>query len=340
MKSSLKAVFSVILALTLAASLLLLSSCGDKSEYAQLKVGDKAPDFTAELVGGESFTLSKQSGKVAVINIWATWCKPCVGEMPAFQMLLDEYGDDIAICAVNSCEDKEVVDSFVTENKYTFPVAYDPEGEICKKFPCDGIPYTVIVGANGKISSIFLGAGSAEEQYKEYKAAIEAAKSASNEGIGDDANVVYNELEVGDKAPDFTAELVGGESFTLSDKSGKVTVINIWATWCMPCVGEMPAFQMLLDEYGDDIAICAVNSCEDKEVVDSFVTENNYTFPIAYDPDGEICRKFPTDGIPYTVIVDAEGNVSSIYIGAAGAEEQYKEYKAAIEAAKSASNEG
>lgn len=193
MKSSIKAIFTVILALTLAASLILLSSCGDNTDgtdggedtnivYDELKTGDKAPDFTADLTNGESFTLSDKTGKVTVINIWATWCKPCVGEMPAFQMLLDEYGDDIAICAVNFLEDKEVVDRFVTENKYTFPIAYDTDGEICKKYPSDGIPYTVIVDAQGNVASIYVGAGSAEEQFKEYKNAIEAARSASNEG--------------------------------------------------------------------------------------------------------------------------------------------------------------
>lgn len=149
-----------------------------------------------------------------------------------------------------------------------------------------------------------------------------------------DEVIEYSELSIGDNAPDFTAELVGGETFKLSDNKGKIIIVNIWATWCGPCVGEMPAFQQLFEEYGDELAICCVNSGDDKEVVDKFVSENGYTFPIAYDTDYKICDKYPTDGIPYTVIIDGEGKVSKTFLGASSAEEQYKEYKSAIDAAK------
>lgn len=163
--------------------------------------------------------------------------------------------------------------------------------------------------------------------------------SIDNTNDANNETVEYLELKEGDKVPDFTADLTSGGTFKLSDNEGKVTVINIWATWCMPCVGEMPAFQMLMDEYGNEIAICAINNCEDKEVVDKFVSENGFTFPIAYDPDYDIGQKFPTDGIPYTVIVDGDGNVAKIYLGAAGAEEQYAEYKNAIDSVMAASKE-
>lgn len=142
----------------------------------------------------------------------------------------------------------------------------------------------------------------------------------------------YEELSEGDTAPDFTAETIGDE-FKLSDQSDKVVILNFWATWCSPCVGEMPAFQRLYDEYGDTLAVLAVNCMEDKASVDKFASDNGYTFPIAYDEDGDISRKYPTDGIPYTLIIGADGKVAKIYLGAADADTQYKEYKAAIDAA-------
>lgn len=141
----------------------------------------------------------------------------------------------------------------------------------------------------------------------------------------------YEELSKGDTPPDFTAELADGGSFTLSEKSDTVVLINFWATWCGPCVGEMPAFQWLYDEYGNSLALVAVNCAEDKETVDKFIAENGYTFPIAYDEDGEICGKYPAQGIPYTLIVAPDGKISKIYLGAADAETQYKEYKNAID---------
>lgn len=149
------------------------SHMGGEEGYDELSEGDIPPDFTAELADGGSFALSEKSDKVVLINFWATWCGPCVGEMPAFQRLCDEYGDSLALVAVNCAEDKETVDKFIADNGYAFPIAYDENGEICGKYPAEGIPYTVIVAPDGKISKIYLGANDAEAQYKEYKAAID-----------------------------------------------------------------------------------------------------------------------------------------------------------------------
>ena len=136
-----------------------------------------------------------------------------------------------------------------------------------------------------------------------------------------------------DLAPDFTAELVGGGSFSLSENRGKVVLINIWATWCGPCVEEMPAFEKLNGEYGDDVKIICVNYKKKKKSVDRFVSENGYTFPVAYDEDGAINGLYPTDGIPYTLVIGKDGKVKNSYVGSSGMEEQYRTYKAAIDAA-------
>lgn len=138
------------------------------------------------------------------------------------------------------------------------------------------------------------------------------------------------DLEEGDVAPDFTATLVDGSTFTLSDFDDKVVLINFFATWCGPCMREMPAFETLkADEYSD-LEILCVDCMEDKKNVDKFVKEYGYTFPIAYDVDGTIEKYYPTDGIPYTLVIN-KGVIAKIYIGAMDAETQYKEYKGAID---------
>lgn len=150
---------------------------------------------------------------------------------------------------------------------------------------------------------------------------------------GEAAAESYQELIVGDSAPDFIAETVSGNSFTLSEHSGKVVLLNFWATWCGPCVGEMPAFEKLYEEYGEEVAILAVNSMEDTISVAQFVADNGYTFPIAFDAEGAVSMKYPTDGIPYTLVIGRDGTVKNIYLGARDAETQYKEYKSAIDKA-------
>lgn len=151
------------------------STQDQQDTYMEVSEGDSAPDFTAETVDGDSFTLSEQNGKVVLLNFWATWCGPCVAEMPAFEKIYSEYGEEVAVLAVNCLEDKEVVDQFISDNSYTFPIAYDTDGTISAKYPTDGIPYTLVIGKNGTVKNIYVGAGSADAQYEEYKSAIEEA---------------------------------------------------------------------------------------------------------------------------------------------------------------------
>ena len=136
-------------------------------------------------------------------------------------------------------------------------------------------------------------------------------------------------LEEGDIAPDFTAELSNGGSFKLSDYDDKTVLINFWASWCGPCVGEMPAFEMLKNDNIEDLEIVCINCMEDKGTVDQFVAENGYTFNIGYDVDGRVESYYPTEGIPYTLVVK-KGVISNIFVGAMDADYQYKEYKNAI----------
>ena len=137
-------------------------------------------------------------------------------------------------------------------------------------------------------------------------------------------------LKSGNKAPDFTAELIDGSTITLSDLKGKPVIINFWATWCGPCVREMPAFERLKEDFGDEIGIIAVNCGDDADTVKDFASENSYTFPIALDESYEVTMLYPTNSIPYTVVVDANGKITHISAGAADADTMYEKYKEAL----------
>lgn len=136
-------------------------------------------------------------------------------------------------------------------------------------------------------------------------------------------------LEVGDIAPDFTAQLADGTEFKLSDHDDGVVILNFFATWCGPCVKEMPAFGMLQENY-EDLTILCVDCMETQKTVDSFISQNGYTFPIAYDEEGKIESYYPTDGIPYTLVI-SKGVIKNIYIGARDALTQYNAYRTAVE---------
>ena len=137
-------------------------------------------------------------------------------------------------------------------------------------------------------------------------------------------------LDEGSVAPNFTVELVGGGTFHLSDYDDKIVLMNFWATWCPPCVNEMPAFQRLQDEGIEDLEIICINNAEIKNDVDRFVKDNGYTFSVGYDLDRKVKTYYPSSGVPLTMVID-HGVVSYIQEGALDADSQYDIYKEAIE---------
>lgn len=131
--------------------------------------------------------------------------------------------------------------------------------------------------------------------------------------------------------PDFEMALLDGETVTFEEYHGKKVLLNFWATWCGPCVGEMPAFQRLTEEYPEELVILAVNCSEGQETVQKFAQDNGYTFPIVLDTDGAIQAMFGgITSIPATVIIDEEGYIVSAGTGAADADTMYEVYREAL----------
>ena len=92
-------------------AMLCLAQTALASEIVVPVVGGEAPDFEIQTIDGETFTLSKQRGRVVLINIWATWCGPCVSEMPDLNRLAQDYEDQLVVIGINCGEtEQEVID--------------------------------------------------------------------------------------------------------------------------------------------------------------------------------------------------------------------------------------
>jgi len=100
-----------------------------------------------------------------------------------------------------------------------------------------------------------------------------------------------------------------GQIFNLEEAKGKVLVINFWATWCPPCIAEMPSFQSLYDNYKDegDLLFVFVTQ-EDKKVVEAFMNRKGYNLPY-YLPLTDYPKAFNITSIPRTFIIDKVGKI-------------------------------
>jgi thiol-disulfide isomerase/thioredoxin len=116
-------------------------------------------------------------------------------------------------------------------------------------------------------------------------------------------------------APDFKLETLSGESIQLSELRGKPVVINFWATWCGPCIEEMPTIEKYYHQYKNDFRILAVNDDEPAADVEKFVRDMGLTFDILLDPGAKVQSLYRLRGYPTSFIVDAEGIVRVQHIG-------------------------
>jgi len=124
--------------------------------------------------------------------------------------------------------------------------------------------------------------------------------------------------EVGHPAPDFTLRNLQGNLEGLTDHKDKVVILNFWATWCAPCLEEMPAFEKLYRRYrSQDLTVLAVSIDKgDFSKVQGFVDSNNLTFPVLMDSDGVAEKLYPSFTIPFTYVIDKEGRVVARVDGA------------------------
>lgn len=118
------------------------------------------------------------------------------------------------------------------------------------------------------------------------------------------------------KALDFELNDINGGKVKLSDYSGRVIILNFFATWCPPCRMEMPDFDEIQDEYKDKVKIIAVNvGRENVSEISDFAAKNNLKFSILMD-DGKVSRQYgPIRAIPATFVIDKNFNIARKYVG-------------------------
>ncbi len=134
-----------------------ISSC--KQEPSTLKAGDIAPDFSLVDRQGKTWTLSELRGQVVFINFWATWCPPCLKELPSMQNLYKKISKDKFKMLAVLNKYKPVLADFVANQKgLTFTILDDEQNVVGAKYFLTGLPETFIVDKQGIIREKVIGA--------------------------------------------------------------------------------------------------------------------------------------------------------------------------------------
>jgi len=116
--------------------------------------------------------------------------------------------------------------------------------------------------------------------------------------------------------PDFNGRTADGSDLSLASLKGKVVLLNFWATWCLECRPEMPAFERLHREFSaQGLAVVGINAREETSTIREYAKELGLTFPLISDPTGKINSAYGVIGLPTTFLIGRSGRAVALAVG-------------------------
>lgn len=139
-----------------------------------VKIGDQLPDFTITTLDGKEVSMEKLKGKVVLLNFFATWCGPCMKELPEIESKLwpKFKNRNFVMLSIGREHTKEQLKQWNKKKKFTFPIAPDPKRNLYSKFASQYIPRNFIADKSGKI--IWQGVGFDQKELKQMISVIES----------------------------------------------------------------------------------------------------------------------------------------------------------------------
>jgi cytochrome c biogenesis protein CcmG, thiol:disulfide interchange protein DsbE len=124
-------------------------------------------------------------------------------------------------------------------------------------------------------------------------------------------------VEVGDSAPDFSITTDSGRTVTAGSFGGKLLVLNFWASWCQPCLQEVPSLEVFNRQFAPEgVVVLGVSVDKNENLYHRFLQQFPVTFQVARDPSWDIAANYGTFQLPETYIIDSSGKVVQKVIAA------------------------
>lgn len=147
--------------------------------------------------------------------------------------------------------------------------------------------------------------------------ALIASLLITSAGCADDpSNNTLTKLKANPIAPEFILQDIHGKQHALSDYSGKIVVINFWASWCPPCVAEMPSLQRAADQLKPHkIPVLGIGAGENRDSVMRFLRSTKISFPLLLDSQSEVMLAWSVPSLPTTIVINQEGEMTLLAVG-------------------------
>lgn len=290
---------------------------------ARSLVGTAAPNVVLHTIDGKTIDLSKLVGKKAIyLKFWATWCVPCREQMPHFERVYEQAGDDLEVIAIDVGYDDSVarVRELQKQVGLRMPIVFD-DGSLGTAFNVQVTPQHIVIGRDGRIQYVGHAANA------QLDAALLAARRTPTASTA--ATTTFTDLPalaVGDSIPALPPPALASELPGTSTTNGRPTVLFFLSPWCESYLAqkrdgsrpEMAAQCRTAREQVDalsrtrpDIRWVGVASrlwTSQKDLVD-YRKQTHIAMPIVLDETGELFRRFRVMHEPTVIVTDAQGRI-------------------------------
>jgi thiol-disulfide isomerase/thioredoxin len=285
----------------------------------------------AEWMNGPIDVKKDLKGKVVLIDLWATWCGPCIRGIPHLNELHEEFKDDglviIGVCSSN--RGQELMSSTATEHGIKYPIAKDLNLITQKAWNLMWYPTYGVVDHKGKLRALGLKPDAVDHVIKKLLKERADDPSVGGADNGDGAStapsdpfaaLLEGDAAVRDRLVDLhgasvppglqVTNWINSRGLELGDLKGKVVMLDFWATWCGPCKAAVPHTNELAEKYADDglviIGVCATRGAE---IMAQTVEELGIKYPVAADVDGATVSAYAANGFPDYYFIDRSGRL-------------------------------
>ncbi len=278
-----------------------------------LDIGKKPIAFELPGIDGKPISPAMYTGKVVLIDFWATWCGPCIRELPVVKETYAKYHDKgFEIIGISLDSDRSKLDAFLEREKLPWVQFYDGKGwqnEVAELYGINSIPATFLLNQKGEIFKTDLRGPDLMR---------EVAGLLGEEFEADGDQEAEPELGkrpvVGDMLPAFEAQTTGGDAVSPNSLKGKVVLVDFWATWCGPCVAELPHVKKAYADFADEgFTVLGISLDKPRQIslekLNSFVEQRELGWPMVYETGMEIAMQYGISSIPSTFLVDRTGKI-------------------------------
>ena len=306
-------------------------------------IGKPAPEFQVKDLKGEELSLEKYKGQVVLLDFWATWCGPCIAELPNVKKTYQKYKDQkFQIIGISLDRSQQPLEAFIEKEKLGWVHYWDQSGQIANQYKVTGIPSMFLLDGQGVIRKAGLrghALGTAVAELVEENLtnpggtpkvtsesdappksipATKLIKPKSNPQIAPaprHSNIKVEEW-VSKPAPDFQVKDLNGEVLSLGKYKGQIVLLDFWATWCPPCINEIPKLKKVYEKYKDQkFQIIGVSLDRTMPPLAAYVQNEELTWVHYWDESREVRNQYGVTAIPTAFLIDGEGIIRKASLG-------------------------